>query len=209
MVNGLRLFWVKSLRQSWPAYFLVLLFFILGVAAGTYGVEKLRAEQVQELGLYLDRFLQQAGMIEVDASKAMREALYNDMTTVLAVYLLGLTVIGVPVMLGLLFARGFVLGFTIHFLAREKNVEGVILACAAILPQNIFLVPALLMGGVASLSFSLLLGRRFFNTKVQVWPSFVVYSGFMLLIAACFAGAVLVEVYLTPLLVRLAAHYMF
>jgi stage II sporulation protein M len=62
---------------------------------------------------------------------------------------------------------------------------------------------------VASLSFALLLARRFYNSKVQVWPSFVVYSSLMLVIMACAAGAGLVEVYFTPFLVKTAANYMF
>lgn len=209
MANWFRGFWANSLRQNWPAYLIVLVIFALGLAAGSLGVQKLRVDQAQELSLYLDRFVQKAGVLDVDAGKALKDVLYNDIMIILAVYLLGLTVIGIPVMLGIIFTRGFVLGFTIGFLTREKSVQGVILTCAAILPQNIFLVPALLMGGVASLSFALLLARRFYNSKVLIWPSFVVYSALMLLVMACSAGAGLVEVYLTPILVKLAANYVF
>lgn len=209
MVKWLRGFWANSLKQNWPAYMVVLVVFVLGMAAGIFGVQKLRLEQAQELSLYLDRFLQQAGVIEVDAGKALRDVLYNDIIIFLAFYLLGLTVIGIPVMLGIIFTRGFVLGFTISFLTREKSLQGIILACAAVLPQNILLIPALLMGGVASLSFALLLARRFYNSKISVWPSFLVYSALMFLVAACAAGAGLVEVYLTPILVKLAANYIF
>ena len=208
MVNVFRGFWANSLRQNWPAYMIVLSVFALGLAGGAFGVQKLRVDQARELSLYLDRFLQQAGMLEVDSSKALLSVLYNDIMIILAVYLLGLTVIGIPVMLGIVFTRGFVLGFTIGFLSREKSVQGVILTFVAILPQNIFLIPALLFGGVASLSFALLLARRFYNSKVLIWPSFVVYSGFMLLVMVLSVGAGLIEVYFTPLLLKLTANYM-
>jgi len=208
LVNRFRGIWANSLRQNWPAYLIVLAVFVLGLAAGAFGVQRLRVDQAQELSLYLDRFLQQAGMLEVDSSKALWSVLYNDIMIILAVYLLGLTVIGIPVMLGIVFTRGFVLGFTIGFLSREKSVQGVILTFVAILPQNIFLIPALLFGGVASLSFALLLARRFYNSKVLIWPSFVVYSGFMLLVMVLSVGAGLIEVYFTPLLLKLAANYM-
>lgn len=208
MVNVFRRFWANSLRQNWPAYIIVLSVFALGLVGGAFGVQKLQVDQARELSLYLDRFLQQAGMLEVDSSKALWSVLYNDIMIILTVYLLGLTVIGIPVMLGIVFTRGFVLGFTIGFLSREKSVQGVILTFVAILPQNIFLIPALLFGGVASLSFALLLARRFYNSKVLIWPSFVVYSGFMLLVMVFSVGAGLIEVYCTPLLLKLAANYM-
>ncbi len=209
MVKWFRTFWTKSLRHNWPVYLIVLAVFVLGLAAGSFGVQKLQAEQAQELGLFLDSFLQQAGMIEVDAAKALREVFYNDIIMILAIYLLGFTVIGIPAMLGIIFTRGFVLGFAIGFLTVEKNIQGVLLACATILPKNIFLIPALLMAGVASLSFALLLARRFFNSKVLIWPSFVIYSALMVLVMACSAGAGLVEVYLTPVLIKLTVSYVF
>lgn len=206
MLKRLGGIWAASLRQSWPVYLAILLVFALGFAAGVYGVQKMQWDQAQELGGYLDQFLRQAAALEVDPAEGLRDVLYNDLMVILAVYLLGLTVIGIPVILGILFTRGFVLGFTIYFLAREKSVQGIILAVAAVLPQNIFLIPALLMGGVASLSFALLLARRFYNSKVLVWPSFVMYSSLMLAVTACAAAAGLVEVYITPLLVKLAAN---
>lgn len=206
MVNWIRGFWANSLRYNWPSYLIVLAAFSMGLAAGFLGVEKLQVEQVHELVQYLDRFLQQAGMIEVDTNKAFWDVIYNDIFVILAVYLLGLTVIGIPVMLGIVFTRGFVLGFTICFLAKGKGIQGVILACAAVLPQNIILVPALLLGGVASLSFALLLARRFFNSKVLVWPSFVLYSFLMVLVMVFTAGSGFIEVFVTPVLIKLTVN---
>lgn len=201
--------WANSLRQSWPAYLVVLVLFALGIAAGALSVQRIQAEQAQELSIYLDQFMMQAGVIEVDTVKALREVLYTDIVVILAVYLLGLTVIGIPVIMGIIFTRGFVLGYTVCFLASEKSMQGIILACAAVLPQNILLVPALLMAGVASLSFAVLLARRFNNSKIIVWPSFVGYSGLIIMVLVFSAAAGLVEVYFTPYLVKLAANYMF
>ncbi len=201
--------WADSLRQSWPAYLAVLVLFAIGIAAGSLSVQRLQAEQAQELSIYLDQFMAQAGLIEVDSVKALQDVLYSDITVILAVYLLGLTVIGIPVILGIIFTRGFVLGYTVCFLAMEKSLQGIILACAAVLPQNIILVPALIMAGVASLSFAVLLARRFNNSKVVIWPNFVAYSGLILIVLVFSAAAGLVEVYFTPWLVKLAANYMF
>lgn len=209
MGNRFLLIWANSLRQSWPAYLAVLVLFALGIAAGSLGVQRLQEEQARELSIYLDQFMAQAGVIEVDRVKALQDVLYSDIVVILAVYLLGLTVIGIPVILGIIFTRGFVLGYTVGFLAREMSLQGTILACAAVLPQNIILIPALIMAGVASLSFAVLLARRFNNSKIVVWPSFVAYSGLILIVLAFSAAAGLVEVYFTPFLVKLAANYVF
>lgn len=207
MANMFRSICFVTLRRKWPACLTVLAVFVLGQAAGCVGVEKMQADQVQQLNLELDHFFQQAGMFEIDALQAIRSVLYNDAILILLIYLLGLTVIGIPVLLAIIFIRGFALGFTIMYLAREQSTQGIILTLAAILPQNILMVPALLIAGVASLSFALLLVRRFNNSKVLVWPKFVVYSGLMVLALLCTVGAGVVEVYLTPLLFKLATNY--
>lgn len=202
-------YWKTSLRRHWLVYLIVLLVFALGVTAGFAGVRTLPAEQTEELLWELDYFLQQADMLEMDSAQVARDVLYYGVILIAAIYLLGLTVIGVPVIMAILFIRGFALGFAIEFLTREKSIQGAILTLAAILPHNILMVPALLLAGAASLSFAWLLVKRFYNSKIVVWPSFVAYSGIMVFVMACFAGAGLVEVYLTPLFIKLAANYVF
>lgn len=203
-----RNYFLGSLRYGWPVYLLVLAAFAAGVIAGAAGAERLSTEQSTSLSDCLDRFVFQAGSIEIDPALA-KDALYNDLTVILAFYILGLTVIGIPVLLALVFFRGYILGFSVSFLTIDRPMRGLVIVLAAVLPQNLFLVPAILLGGVASLSFSLLLARRFFNSKFLVWPGFVRYSGMMLIILGLAAGAALVEVYLTPPLIKMAADYFF
>ncbi|MDF9409045.1 MAG: Stage II sporulation protein M [Pelotomaculum sp. PtaB.Bin013] len=198
-----------SLRRQWLVYFIVLLVFTLGLTAGFAGVQKLQTDQTDQLQSEVDRFLQQAGMLEIDFSMATRDVIYNGIILVVAIYLLGLTIIGIPFVLAILFVRGFALGFAIEFLTREKSIQGTVLTIVAILPHNILMIPALLFAGAASLSFAWLLAKRFHNSKIQIWPSFIAYSGIMVLVTVCFAGAGLVEVYLTPLLIKIAANYVF
>ncbi|MHB8985476.1 MAG: stage II sporulation protein M [Eubacteriales bacterium] len=203
-----RTYFLGSLRFGWPAYLLVLAAFAAGVIAGASGVERLSAEQSTSLSYFLDRFVFQSGSIEIDPVLA-RDALYNDTAVILAFYVLGLTVIGIPVLLGLVFFRGFILGFAVNYLTVDRPMQGLVIILAAILPQNLFLVPAILIGGAASLSFSMLLARRFLDSRFLIWPGFTRYSGMMAAILGLASVAALVEVYLTPSLLKLAANYFF
>lgn len=206
MISWVKSFCANSLRYNWPAYLIVISVFAAGLAAGFIGVEKLQVEQVHELLQYMDRFLQQAGTIEVDTNKALWDVIFNDIIVIFTVYLLGLTIIGVPVMMGIVFTRGFVLGFTICFLATGKGIQGILLSLAAVLPKNIFMIPALILGSVASLSFAMLLTRRFFNSKVMVWQSFVLYSLLMIMVMIVTAGSGLIEIFITPFLIKTAVN---
>lgn len=209
MFGTVFMLWKTSLRQQWFVYFIVLAAFALGLAAGSAGVGKLPIEQAELLQLEVERFLLQAGWLEIDYSLAARDVLLNDFILLAAIYLLGLTIIGIPFVLVILFIRGFALGFAIDFLITGESVQGTVLVLAAVLPQNILMVPALLLAAAGAVSFACLLAKRFHNSNIQVWPGFIAYSGVMIVAAVCFACAGLLEVYLTPLLIKLAAGYVF
>ncbi|OPX83768.1 MAG: Stage II sporulation protein M [Pelotomaculum sp. PtaB.Bin104] len=208
MAKRFRSGWLAALRQVWPVFLIILAVFILGLAAGGVGLQRMQAEQTLLLNQELELFFQQYSLVEIDTGQVLRGVLYRDAGQVLIMYVLGLTVIGIPALLGIIFLRGFALGFTVMYLTREQSTPGIALTIAAILPQNVLMVPALLLAGVASLSFALVLARRFNDSRVLVWPNFVVYSGLMALVLLCMAVAGLVEVYLTPLLFKYYTNYL-
>ncbi|MBM7854701.1 stage II sporulation protein M [Desulfohalotomaculum tongense] len=204
-MSNIQKMWLASLRAHWLYLLIVLLFFGFGCTLGILAVDYLDNDQVNKLGSYLDTFIEQAATINIDSQRAVKSSIMNNLIVVLAVYLMGLTVLGIPMVLALLFFRGFVLGFAVGFLTKQKAWQGTLLAVVSILPQNLFYIPALLMAAVASLSFSVLLVKRYFNTQLAVWPSFLGYNLLMLIAAAAAVGAGFVEAYFTPWLIKTSA----
>jgi len=108
-------------------------------------------------------------------------------------------VIGLPLVLVILFTKGFALGFTVGFLVYELGWKGLIFGMASVLPPNLFLVPALLLICVAAVSFSLAVIRsRFFTLRQSLYPQVLGYSLWALLTAALGIVASLLEVYISP-----------
>ncbi|MCD5407491.1 MAG: stage II sporulation protein M [Desulfotomaculum sp.] len=187
---------------NWLLCLLAVFFLSLGSILGILAVDYLKPEQVAELNAYLETFLNQATTLEIDTHQAVKSSIINNLTVILIIYLLGLTVIGMPLVWALLFIRGFALGFTVSFLTQQKSWQGILLAVIAIFPQNIVYIPAVLIGAVASLAFSILLIKRYFNSHLAVWPGFAGYNILMLLVAIMAVLAGLVEAYLTPWLIN-------
>lgn len=204
-MSNIQKIWLASLRANWLYVLAVLLCFILGSCFGVLSVDYLNHQQVDSLIVYLDGFIENVSVLNIDTKEALKTSITNNLLVVLAIYLMGLTVLGIPLVLVLIFFRGFALGFTFGFLTKQKAWQGITLAAVSVLPQNIFYVPALLIGSVASLSFSVLLVRRYFNSKVAVWPSFLGYSFLMLMVTAAAVGAGFIEVYFTPWLIKTCA----
>lgn len=205
--NRLRQVVLSSLGQSWPVLLVALTVFSFGVFFGAIGVDTLSHQQVERLSSAIDNLL--AGPPEELYSSGRVTAwqtLRDNFTTWVIIYFLGLTVIGIPFILVILFMRGFAVGFTLYFLAKQKPGTGILLAAVAMAPHNILYIPALLISGVVALAFCLVLLQRFFNSRLRVLPGFLSYTVIMLVTGAASMLAALIEVYVTPWLTRTAVN---
>ena len=75
------------------------------------------------------------------------------------IWILGLSVIGLPGILILDFLKGVLIGFTVGYLVGQYSWKGLLFALVSIAPQNLFIIPVLMMCGVAAITFSLYIIR--------------------------------------------------
>ncbi len=194
-------------RANIVAYFFMTLIFVIGVAVGALAVKTLPEDQKLELINYLKVFFQ--GLVQgpgsVDTPALFTTVALSSVKTIGLIWLLGFTVVGIPFVLFIVFTRGFVIGFTVGFLVNEYIMKGLVFALASVLPHNFFAVPALLAAGVAATSFSLLLVRRKQRAKVNLLYESVGYTVFCLLMLALMLAAAVIEVYISPVFMKLVA----
>lgn len=183
-------------------YVIALVTMVAGIFFGNWGASTLDINQATQLSTYLDMFVSEVGSIDVDQPQLVKATITNNLIFIGIIYLLGLTVIGAPVILALLFARGFSLGFTVGFLTNERAGDGIIIAISSVLPQNLLLLPAVYLAGVAALSFSCLLIGRLRNSRLPVLPGLVGYHCLIVIVSCIAAAAGLVEAFVTPELIK-------
>lgn len=197
----------EHVRANIVAYFFMTLVFVIGVVVGALAVKTLPEDQKLELIGYLKIFFQglAQGPGAVDTPALFGTVLLNGVKTIGLIWLLGFTVVGIPFVLFIVFTRGFVIGFTVGFLVNEYIMKGLVFALASVLPHNFFAVPALLAAGVAATSFSLMLVRQKQRAKVSVLYESMAYTLFCLLMLAVMAVAAVIEVYISPVFMKVVA----
>jgi stage II sporulation protein M len=207
MLGRLRQNLSEYFRANIVAYFFMTLIFVIGVVVGALAVKTLPEGQKIELIGYLKIFFQ--GLVQgpagADTPALFSAVLLNGAKTIGLIWLLGFTVIGIPFVLFIVFTRGFVIGFTVGFLVNEYIMKGLAFALASVLPHNFFAVPALLAAGVAATSFSLMLVRRRQRGQVNIVYESVGYTILCLLMLALMLVAAVVEVYISPVFMKLVA----
>ena len=193
------------MEQNIPIYFTTLLFFTIGIVAGTYTIKALSYTQKVELMEYLEGFFQIFRSQNFDSNQLLINSFFNNIKLFLMFWILGLTLFGFPLILLLLSFKGFVLGFTIGFVIEELALKGVLFSVLSILPHNLFHIPGLLGIGIISISFSVFMFKnrikkqRIYNRRGQI----LTYTITMLLLFILFLIGSLVEAYITPILMKL------
>lgn len=193
---------------------LVLAVFIMGLIFGAAGTEVLSQNQRSDLANSLEQFVLGAKENDLgDPSMVARSLVYeNSVKTIGLFWLLGLSVIGAPLVLVLLFSKGFALGFSVGFLVESFSGKGFLLALASVVPHNLLMVPAILVAAVASLSVSgNLASRRFHSQAVAerrgtAAEEVVAFTALSAAAAVVLAVGALVQGYVTPFLISLAAR---
>lgn len=201
-------FLYEYLRENFGLYFFIILLFMLGIIFGALAVKALNGEQKAELFSYLELFIQGIDITPVNESGVLlQQSLLGNIKTILFIWVLGLLVIGLPLVLVILFTKGFALGFTVGFLVYELGWKGIIFSIASVLPPNLFLVPALLLICVAAVSFSLVVIRsRFLPRRHSLYPQVLGYSLWALIAGVMGIIASLIEIYISPVFMNMATN---
>jgi stage II sporulation protein M len=191
-------------------YFLLLTAFIIGVSAGAFTVNGLSSIQRDELTNYFQGFLQLLDNQKVDSGELLRISLTDNFKLVIALWVLGLTIIGIPFIFLLMGLRGFLTGFSSGFIIEAIGTKGALFSLLVLFPKELIIVPCIIALGVNGINFSMNIMKNKSTkllSKESLRTRFVAYS-FVTLFYSCFIffGG-LVEAYITPIVVRIIAPF--
>ncbi|MFC2948249.1 stage II sporulation protein M [Virgibacillus sediminis] len=190
-----RMLTINHFKEHATIYLFMTILFLTGIIFGAILVNSMSFVQKQDLFFYMERFFGQIidGQ-QMANTEILRNSLSYHLKYLLLLFLLGLSVIGLPAVWVLLFAKGMMVGFSVGFIVNQLGTEGMLLASLAIAPQNILIIPVYIAAGSVSMIFSLTLLGKLFTRKISqpVFQPFGRYMFFFLcLLGVAFLAAVL------------------
>lgn len=195
------------LKEHLSLYVFVFVLFVTGVVFGAVMTRALTLEQKQELARYLNSFFhiveQRTGL---DEAQSFQQSVSLHMKWVAMIWLLGLSVIGLPLIFALDFLKGVLVGFSIGYMVGEYAWKGLLFSLVSVVPQNLIAVPALVVLSASASAFSIyLIKNRFMQKRGSIYSPFMRYCFTTLSMALLLAGISLYEAFLSPSLMRLVA----
>ena len=122
----------NSYRENRIYYFMVLIFFCVGIALGAFMVKYMNINDSTDLSNYFSSFTESILVSQVESSKLFFNILIKISITVVIIIILGFTVFGIPFILLIDLIKGFTLGYTFTFLLTTFNGKGIWLAIVSI-----------------------------------------------------------------------------
>jgi len=191
-------------------FFLLMISLIIGIIAGAFAVVAMGNNQKSELYTYINGFFE-AHRTSISGLELFKQIFANYLKLVLLLWFFGATVLGIPLIIGLIGFEGFAIGFTVGFIFDVfSNMKGALVIVSSILPQILIVIPFIFILGISGSKFSIYLlrggGKR--SSKSELKLRFISHSAISLLaVAASALGAFIQSLAIPAFLNIISSNY--
>lgn len=176
------------------SYFIVIIIFTVGIFLGVLFINQ--TQDKTEIEKYINTYVDETKILQNGNYMAeLQKDVKNNVILVLLLWFAGTTIIGIPIVLGIIIIRGFCLGYTIASCVFVLGkLKGIIFVLITIFLQNIIFIPALMILGVSSIKLykSIVKDRRKENIKLSILKHSIV--SFIIMLALIISSIIKIEV---------------
>ena len=163
---------ITHILNNKKEYFIISLIFIIGILLGVFFINNIKDTQVETIKNYISDFVNaiKDGQT-INNVDLLKQTLKNNIIIASVIWFFGTTVIGLPIVFGLILYRGFILGYTIASCISIMGLQGgLIFTFSALFLQNIIFIPAIIAIAVSGFKLykSIVKDMRKDNIKLEI-----------------------------------------
>lgn len=148
---------------------------------------------------YISNFFENIKNNNLNYIMALKNGSISSLNYILIVWLLGISIIGMPIVLFMYFSKFFVIGFSISSIIKGYGLKGCLLSFTYIFPHQIIYIIAYTMLSIYSIKLSIkLISTIIKKDKIDFKPIINKYLFVLLLSIITGLLALLFEVFVTP-----------
>lgn len=199
---------VNHIASNSKEYIIVTLLFIIGIFLGVLFVNNIKNDEFDSVQNYITTFIQKfKENPNIDSGELLKTSIIKNLILALSLWFFGTTVIGIPIVFGILIYRGFCLGYTIStFISTIGIVKGLAFAFSNMLLQTVIFIPAILAISVSGFKLykSIVKDKRKENVKIEIIRH-TIFSALMTILL-CLSSVV--EVFVSNNLLKIIVKYL-
>ena len=177
---------------------------LVGIITGSLLVAVLNESDKNLVTEYINTFFNNIKDNKLNYIDTLKNSLISNISLIIVIWLLGISIIGIPIITFLYFCKSFILGFSLSSIIMHYKIKGCLIAFLYIFPHQVIniIMLTILMTYALSLSFKLI--SSFFKKKTIdfkiIMKKYLVILLFSLLISIISS---LLEVFLMPKLIKM------
>ncbi len=193
-------------KRNKKLYVFVSILLIVGFITGSLFITILSSEDKKLVGETISNFFLQIKNNNVDIIYTLRTSLTTNLIYIIFVWLLGISVIGIPIIIFLIFIKSFILGFSIVSIIFKYKLSGTLISLAYIFPHQILNLLVISFIGLYALKVSISLIKLILSKK-QINFKLIMKKYFAVLIICVILSIIstMLETFLCPNFIKLLA----
>lgn len=198
---------INNILKNKRKYILLLLIFIIGIVLGVFFINNSDENQKKEINEYITNFVTTLKENNsIDKKELVKASLKGNIVMGIALWFIGSTVIGLPLIYFFVLYKGLCIGYTMSSAILTLSTgKGILFCISSILLHNIIMIPAILMIAASgtNLCQAIIKNRTKENIKLEIIKhSIISFIGIIF-----FMLSSLVEVYISTNFLMMVVKY--
>ena len=190
--------------KSKQLYLFLLIVFLIGIIFGSIFITILDEPDKVTVLDQISLFFEQIKVNKIDYLGVLKNSLTSNLLYIALVFLLGISIIGIPVVIFMLFLKGFMIGFSIASIVAKYKIIGILGSLTYIFPHIVISVLVIFMLSYYALRLSFNIFRAVIEKKTINFSEIISrYSMIMLIGVVIMVIASLIEAFISPHIIKL------
>ncbi len=189
-------------------FIFITILLIIGFVAGTLYITILSNTDKDLIKDTITNYFLQIKNSKLDNMHIFRQALSSNFIYVIGIWLLGISIIGLPIIICMIFYKSFIMGFSITSIIYKYKLKGIVLSFTYSFPYQLLniLIASFISLYAIKVSISIIkmmISKKHINFKVLIKKYFVV------LLICLFLSLIssLIEGFVTPYFIKLFSSF--
>ena len=173
-------------------YFIITLLFIIGIFLGVFFTNNINETEQESIKEYINTFIETLKNSQnINYIELLKNSIFSYVLLALIIWFFGTTVIGIPIVFGIIIYKGFCLGYTISIFIKILGMQqGMTFIFSSIFLQNILIIPATIAIAVSGFKLykAIVKDRKKETIKMEILRH-TIFSLIMIIIL-CLAGVI-------------------
>lgn len=200
--------WMDKLKGTIKVNKKTLLFFtillIIGIIAGSIFMAILSETDKKLVTDYFNNYISNIENNKLNYLESIKNGLFNNLLYIIIIWILGISIIGIPIVTIMFFIKSFTLGFSIASIVFNYKLKGCLLNFINIFPHQMIYFLIYMLITTYSIFFSLKMINSIINKKNMDFKIMInKYVKILIISVIAITIGIIIETFITPLLIKI------